>query len=33
MNIAAVLVETAKPDYLMGVEKGVVKAVMYCVWD
>jgi hypothetical protein len=33
MNIAAGLVETAKPDYLMGVEKGVVKAVMYCVWD
>lgn len=33
MNITAGLVETAKPDYLMGVEKGVVKAVMYCVWD
>ena len=33
MNLAAGLVETAKPDYLMGVENGVVKAVMYCVWE
>lgn len=32
MNIASGLMETAKPDYLIGAENGIVKAVMYCVW-
>ena len=32
-NIAFGLMETAKPDYLMGAENGIVKAVMYCVWQ
>lgn len=31
-NIVYGLMETAKPDYLLGAENGIVKAVMYCVW-
>ena len=31
-NIAYGLMETAKPDYILGVKDGIAKGVMYCVW-
>lgn len=31
-NMAWYLTRIAKPDYLLGVENGIVKAVMFCVW-
>ena len=31
-NVAWELMRIAKPDYLIGAENGIVKAVMFCVW-
>lgn len=31
-NVALGLIETCMPDFALGVERGIAKGVMYCVW-